>query len=149
MGARGFSLPELVMVIVIIGILAVMAAPRLMSSQNFLSRGFYDEAKAVVRFAQKTAIARRATITVCVTATEVRAISNANCAAPVAIPHPVGGAPLAATAPSGVTLAPSAASFTFDGLGRPSAAVTINLNSSIADDPARQITIAAETGYVL
>jgi MSHA pilin protein MshC len=149
MGARGFTLPELVMVIVIIGILAVMAAPRLMSSQGFLSRGFYDEAKAVVRFAQKTAIARRSTVTVCVSATEISAISNANCAAPVAIPHPVGGAPLLATVPSGVTLTSSVPSFTFDGLGRSSGAVTITLTSTIADDPARTITVAAETGYVL
>jgi hypothetical protein len=103
----------------------------------------------VVRFAQKTAIARRATITVCVTASEISAISNTDCGNPLAIPHPIGGAPLRATAPSGVTLSPAPASFNFDGLGRPSAAVTINLNSSIADDPARQITIAAETGYVL
>jgi MSHA pilin protein MshC len=149
MGARGFTLPELVMVIVIIGILAVMAAPRLMSSQGFISRGFYDEAKAVVRFAQKTAIARRSTITVCVSASEIRAISNANCAAPVAIPHPVSGAPLLTTAPSGVTLGSTAPSFTFDPLGRSSAAVLITLSSSIADDPGRTISIAAETGYVL
>ena len=149
MGARGFTLPELVMVIAIIGILAVMAAPRLMSSQTFISRGFFDEARAVVRFAQKTAIARRATITVCVTASEISAISNANCGAPVAIPHPVGGAPLRATAPNGVTLSPiPGGSFTFDGLGRPSAATTITLTSTIADDPARQIAVAAETGYV-
>jgi len=39
-------------------------------------------------------------------------------------------------------------SFQFDGLGRPSAAVTIVLTSTIADDPARQILVASETGYV-
>jgi len=144
----GFTLPELVMVIAIIGILAVMVAPRFMGSQAFASRGFYDEAQAVVRFAQKTAIARRGAVTVCVSATEVSAISNANCAAPVFIPHPLNTtASLRSTAPTGVTLGP-VGSFSFDGLGRPSAAATITVTSTIAGDPARQIVVAAETGYV-
>ena len=145
----GFTLPELVMVIAIIGILAVMVAPRFMGSQAFASRGFYDEAQAVVRFAQKTAIARRGAVTVCVSATEVSAISNANCAAPALIPHPLNTtAPLRATAPTGVTVGPVGSFFTFDGLGRPSGAATITFTSTIAGDPARQIVVAAETGYV-
>ena len=144
----GFTLPELVMVIVVIGILAVMVAPRFMGSQAFASRGFYDEAQAVVRFAQKTAIARRGAVSVCVSATEVSAISNANCAAPVFIPHPLNTtAPLRSTAPTGVTVGP-VGSFSFDGLGRPSGAATITFTSTIAGDPARQIIVAAETGYV-
>ena len=47
---------------------------------------------------------------------------------------------------AGVTLNPFEISF--DGLGRPSAGATITFTSSIAGDPARQISIAAETGYV-
>jgi len=50
---RGFTLPELVMVIVVIGILAVVTAPRFISWKGFASRGFYDEAQAVVRYARK------------------------------------------------------------------------------------------------
>ena len=38
--ARGFTLTELVMVIVIIGILAVIVAPRFMSSQPFETRAY-------------------------------------------------------------------------------------------------------------
>src|SRR5437879_13757246 len=75
-GRRGFTRPELVMVIVVIGILAVVTAPRFISWKGFASRGFYDEAQAVVRYAQKTAIAWRRSIVVCVSATEIRAISN-------------------------------------------------------------------------
>ena len=137
------------MVLVIIGVLAALAIPQFVTSRGFASRGFYDEALGVVRFAQKTAIAWRRPVTVCVTATEVRAISNANCAAPVTLPHPTTGNLLVATAPDGVTLAPApAGTFSFDGLGRPLPATTIVVTSTIADDPARQIVVASETGYV-
>ena len=75
------------------------------------------------------------------------AISNADCNAPAYLPHPANGNPLRSVAPDGVTLSP-VGSFTFDGLGRPSGATTIVVSSSIPDDPARQIAVAAETGYV-
>ena len=142
------SLAELVMTIVIIGILAVIVAPRFVSWKEFASRGFYDEGQAVVRFAQKTAIAWRRPIFVCVAAGEIRAITNNDCAAPVALLHPTSGAPLRAVAPDGVTLSP-VGSFSFDGLGRPSGAPPpITLTSTLAGDPARQIVVARETGYV-
>ena len=145
---RGFTLPELVMVIVVIGILAVVTAPRFISWKGFASRGFYDEAQAVVRYAQKTAIAWRRPIYVCVSATVISATSNSDCTtAPVK--HPITGLDLKSTATDGVTLSP-VGSFSFDGLGRPSpnAAVTITLTSTITDDPARQIVVESETGYV-
>ena len=146
---RGFTLPELVMVIVVIGILAVVTAPRFISWKGFASRGFYDEAQAVVRYAQKTAIAWRRSIVVCVSATEIRAISNIDCAAPVTLMHPTTGGELKSQPPAGVTLSP-VWSFSFDALGRPvpNAAVSITLTSTITDDPARQIVVASETGYV-
>jgi MSHA pilin protein MshC len=148
---RGFTLPELVMTIVIIGIITAVSAPRFVSWKGFASRGSYDEAQAVVRFAQKTAVAWRRSIMVCVSATEISAISSNDCAAPtpVFLTHPTTGADLKSTATAGVTLSSSAGpSFSFDGLGRPNAAVTITLTSTIADDPARQIVVESETGYV-
>ena len=147
---RGFTLAELVMTIVIIGILIAVTAPRFVSWKGFASRGFYDEAQAVVRFAQKTAVAWRRTIYVCVSATVISATSNSDCTtAPVM--HPITGLPLKSTVTAGVTLSSSAGpSFSFDGLGRPipNALVTITLTSTVIDDPARQIVVESETGYV-
>jgi MSHA pilin protein MshC len=147
LAARGFTLTELVMTIVIIGILSVIVAPRFMSSQPFETRGFYDEAQAVVRYAQKVAIAQRRTIFVCVAANEIAAISNNDCTSPAYLAHPVGGGQLRAASRGGVTLGP-VTSFSFDGLGRPSAATTVSFTSTVAGDPARQIIVEAETGYV-
>src|SRR5205809_2661269 len=124
---RGFTLPELVMVIVVIGILAVVTAPRFISWKGFASRGFYDEAQAVVRYAQKTAIAWRRPIYVCVSAsaTVISATLNSDCTTDP-VKHPITGADLKSTATDGVTLSP-VGNFSFNALGSPSAAVTITL----------------------
>src|SRR5882762_9143767 len=113
----GFTLPELVMTIVVVGILAVMAALRFVSWTGFASRGFYDEAQGVVRLAQKTAIAWRRAIFVCVSATAVSAASDSSCSAAFYLAHPTTpNGKLTSTAPTGVTLSP-VGNFSFNGLG--------------------------------
>jgi len=143
---RGFTLIEMVVVIAILGLLAAVIGPRFIGRDAFASRGFYDEAQSVVRYAQKTAIGWRRPVFVCVTATVVSAGTVSGCG--TLLVHPATGAALTTTAPSGVTLTPT--SFGFDGAGRPSpnAQVTIAIASTIAGDTARQIMVEAETGYV-
>ena len=142
----GFTMVELVVTIMVLGLLAAVLVPRFVGRDAFASRGFYNEAQSVVRFAQKTAIAWRRPVFVCVTTTAVSGGTVSGCG--TLLVHPVTGAALTTTAPAGVTLTPS--SFGFDGAGRPSpnAQVTIAINSTIAGDPARQIVVDAETGYV-
>jgi len=142
----GFTVVELVVVMAILGLLAAVVGPRFVGRDAFASRGFYNEAQSVVRYAQKTAIAWRRPVFVCVTATVVSAGSVSDCS--TLLVHPATGAALTTTAPSGVTLTP--ASFSFDGGGRPSpnAQTTIAIASTISGDPARQIVVEAETGYV-
>jgi MSHA pilin protein MshC len=146
--ARGFTIVELVIIIAITGLLGALLGPRFIGRDAFASRGFHDEAQMVVRYAQKTAIAWRRTVYVCVTATAVKAGSLNNSCASSLLVHPATGAPLTTTAPSGVTLTSS--SFSFDGAGRPNpnAQVTITFTSTITGDPARVIVVEAETGYV-
>jgi MSHA pilin protein MshC len=145
----GFTLVELVTTLVVLGIIAVVAIPRIATSNTFDSRGFYDRATATVRYAQKLAIAQRLPIFVCVNAPAVGHISVAyasGCAAPIS---DIAGVKLEVPAPSGVTLTSTAPEFSFlGGLGQTSAQVTITLNSTIAGDPARSIVVENETGYV-
>ena len=149
---EGFTQVELVVVIMIAGILAATAIPRFVTRDAFASRGFSDEAIGIVRYAQKTAIAWRQPIIVCVTQTNIAAAAAPGCATP--IKHPATGLPLATDAPSGVTATIGACptitpvTFSFDGQGRPSVATTINLCSTVPGDPARKIVIETETGYV-
>jgi MSHA pilin protein MshC len=149
---RGFTQVELIVVIAVTGLLAAVAIPRFVGTDTFASRGFSDEATGIVRYAQKIAVAWRREVFVCVTANSVAAAAAAGCATPLT--HPSTGAPLRSNAPGGVTLSP--VDFRFDSVGRPldssgspaTSQIAIPFTSTIAGDPARQILVEAETGYV-
>lgn len=136
---------ELIMVILIAGILAVVAVPRMLARSSYEAYAYNDEALSVLRYAQKTAIAQRRNVFVVATAAGISVcFVDVTCATPVPSPHRAGAA-LTAPAPSGTTLSP-ATTFYFDGLGKPSFASALTL--TLISDQARQIIIEAETGLV-
>ena len=59
MTSRGFTLVELVTVMILIGILAVVAMPNLNQAQGFDATSFRDRVAASLRYAQKSAVAKR------------------------------------------------------------------------------------------
>lgn len=54
---RGFTIVELLLVTVIIGILSAVVGPRFFSQSNFDERFYYEELLSAVRYAQKLAVA--------------------------------------------------------------------------------------------
>ena len=148
---RGFTLIELIMVMVIVGILAVFVAPRFFDANVFKSRGFADQVQASLRYAQKEAIAQHRNVCVAMTASDITlTIASASGAAspcnpplnpPLVIP---GQATNKISTPSAViTLSYTAASFVFDALGKPSVPNTITISGAT-----NNIVVEAETGYV-
>ncbi len=159
-GARcsgGFTLVELIIVLVLLGVLAVVAAPRIFNTGDFNARGFHDETLALLRYAQKAAIAQRRTVCVSFTANSASlqiasAATNTTCSANLTGPR--GDTPGTVTAKSPITYSPPApppSEIRFDGLGQPldNAGAALALVRTIqVMGASNTITIEPRTGYV-
>ncbi len=144
--AKGFTLVELIGVIVIAGILATVAAPRFFSASTFASRGYADAAAAFLRYAQKLAIARHGGVSVVVSSDGLTLcrVASASCAEADLMSGPDGSTPYRAVVPNGVSQSADVASLSFDAQGRPDHALTL----TITGDQTRTLIVEAETGYV-
>ena len=143
----GFTLIELIMVMVLAGVLAVVAAPSLFSTGDFYARGFHDETLALLRYAHKTAVAQRHPV--CVTFSSASAslaidadrnpATGAN-GCEVSLTQIHGGS---ITARGTVQYAAVPAALVFDALGRANVGQTIQVAGA-----ANHIVVEAATGYV-
>lgn len=139
----GFTLVELTVTLVIVGVLAVVALPRFTGRSDYDQLAAADRMIAAVRFARSVAIAQNRTVYVIASASQLRACFDNACSAAVLDPANGSALTIDLTGTS-ITLTSSSASFSFDGLGRSSAAVTMSLSGS----PVRSFTVERETGYV-
>jgi MSHA pilin protein MshC len=150
MASRGFTLVELITVMILIGILAVVALPNLQGVSDFGAVSFRDQVAANLRHAQKSAVARRRMVCATV-ADDGLGISLASaasfdagaCANVIADP--------AAISPSaGVTLTPVGTKLYFQPSGAvtSNAAGTIIANFTLTVTGQAPITVTGATGHV-
>jgi MSHA pilin protein MshC len=140
----GFTLTELIAVILIAAVLAAVAIPRL-TRGAFDDSQLYDETLAALHYAQRTAMAYQRTVCVTfvgnnqLTLKYTSAYGLSTC--DQNLPPPAGNtAAYLVTAPGSATYT-AHVDFNFDRVGRPSTGQTISLSSG------KTITVEAETGY--
>lgn len=157
---HGFSLVELVVIMVLVGILAFVALPRFDLLWGFDEIGHRDQVRATLEYARKSAVAQRRhvqittaanTMTVSMSSIDPDTITAASW--PIAFARPLtlpGSSSNAVTPPSGGTLVASVSPLAFDPLGRPLDAATgaaLALAASFTVSGST-VTVEAETGHV-
>lgn len=147
---RGFSMVELVVVIVILGIVAAIALPSLRGS-GFEERALRDQIVSALRYAQKSAIAARRTVCVTFVSSPLAidfTISGAYGASDCSTGGPLAGpssAPLVIVPTGSTSFSCTAPSLTFDASGKLGATATVTVSGLPAN---LAITVESETGYV-
>lgn len=144
-GARGFTIIELVTVIVLIGVLTVVVLPR-MSNSGLDERLFLDQTRSALRFAQKTAIASHRTVCTAFASNQLAfrissSYGAADCVAGSALVGP-DGAELVVVAHGSAIYSPLPTDFVFDAKGGVAATQTITVLGM------GSLSVEAETGYV-
>jgi MSHA pilin protein MshC len=150
-GQKGFTLIELVMTLVILGILSATFSPKFFQLSAYQQRVFFDDTLAAIRYAQKLAVATGCNVQVSIAGNlfslkRPGVANRSQCASTTAlnftqnVAHPGSGETQYSGSQSGVTL--TSATFYFNALGAASTGLDITVGST------NKITIVQETGFV-
>lgn len=173
-GQRGFTLVELIVVLIIVGILGAIGAVRYFDRRGFDTAAFAEQTRAMLRFSQKLAIAQNRPVFAQMNGSTVALcfLGTAPCPAASRVPSLGGNGGAAACAPSNwyceappgtiaYAVSPSATStLCFNALGQPGLPVSGNAAACNAgaflsftmnitgDGNTTAVNVATETGYV-
>ena len=143
--AHGFTLVELILVLLLIGVLGAVAMPGMFRMAAFSAAGARQQTLVALRYAQKTAIAQRRTVCVAVTANGLALTMDAAvppagaCGAALALPF-------AAPDPVAMNATVNGAAIAAFGFLPPGSTNQANA-ITIAIAGAAPVTVGAETGY--
>lgn len=148
-GQRGFSLIELIVVIILMAILVGVAAPRFFGSGDFEAPAFARELASAARYAQKLAVVSGCPVNLTVSATgyalfQPQATTPACTGAltmTLPVRHPATGEDFDATVPMGVSVGGSLGTLQFAASGVPNAGANYTVGGLT-------VTVAAGSGYV-
>ena len=156
-GARGFTLIELTVILLVIGILSVVAYARLDGATVLAQRSEYDAVRSALQFARKSAVAKRRYVCVQVAPASVTLTVDGNppestspafsgaCPFGTALPLPNPDSGCAGTnvvCLKKTSLSSSASTFQFDAQGRTASGVSLTVSGYPA------VNVEAETGLV-
>jgi MSHA pilin protein MshC len=149
---RGFTLPELVAVLVVAGVLAAVTLPKLQGALALRDDAGHDEVVSALRHARQTAVSHRRLVCASVGATSVSltiAAANPATACTASLPGPDGSAAYASTGSGSASLSPAGTIY-FQPTGRATSDGAGNSVSSrsIAVTGSDTITVIGETGHV-
>lgn len=166
--ARGFTMIELVVVIVLVGILGAVASARYFDSAGFDAAAYADQTRSMLRYAQKVAVAQHRNVFViftnqrialcftaaCATADRVLAPAGTNSGGKATVANCADPAWYCEGTPANLAYAlqgSTPGNFFFDPLGQPWS--TLGAFSGMivritGDGLNRDINVSAETGYV-
>ncbi|WP_155875022.1 prepilin-type N-terminal cleavage/methylation domain-containing protein [Desulfuromonas sp. AOP6] len=146
----GFTLVELIVIIVILGTISALAAPRFFDLRVFQQRGFFDETVSAVRYAQKLAVGSGCDVQVTLGSAGYSLRQRNNCdtisAFALAVPHPSKSGAFAAAPPAGVSLA--AATIVFTPLGQAVNTARTPTDFNGLSIGGKTFHVIGETGYV-
>ena len=147
---NGFTIIELVIVIVIIGIVSAVSAPRFFNLQSFEERGYYDEVISAIRYAHKTALASGCNYRVSVNSTGYDITKHSNCSSGTfsAITNPATGSASGfnGTKPTNINVT-GTFSFYYDNNGQPNDLLGNPMTTTSISIASRNITIESYTGF--
>lgn len=151
----GFTMVELIIVMIIVGVIAVVVLPRFDLLGGFDARGYADQVEAWLRFAQKSALAQRRMVSLDLSTAPptLRQSTATVCDTGGSL---MSGTPSGWRAPAGNTTLTNSAGLgnpiCFDSMGRPYATglLATQQNIQVADrgTTIKTIYIEPETGYV-
>ena len=146
---RGFTLVELVSVIVLLGIMTAVIAPRFLTLRDYEARGYYDEVAAASRYAQKLAVVSGCDVQMAISSAGLKLRKRQLCDTSSAFSRTLKlpGKDVDTLSPP-ADLSVSAATVIFSPLGEAINTMRIPTDYSL-NIGSRTIQIVGETGYVV
>jgi prepilin-type N-terminal cleavage/methylation domain-containing protein len=148
----GFTLPELLAVLILVGVLAAVALPKLDAGLAIRNDSWRDEVVAALRYARQTSVSHRRLVCAVVGSNSVTlTIASANPATgcSTSLPGPGGSAAYTSTTVTTASIAPGGTVY-FQPSGRVTSdgAGTTVSDRSIAIGGSTAISVVGETGHV-